>query len=156
MTQKAALLLFCLFASVALCAQSMSVDFKSDITEGCSPIVVKFQSIVSGDAKILKWDFGNGATSSLQEPSTTYFDPGTYTVSLTVFNEDETDSSKVVKTAYITVYEEPQANFISNKQTGCSPHTIQFSDASIAPPGTNIVSWKWMVQITPVIFCSQK
>ncbi|HYH15602.1 MAG TPA: PKD domain-containing protein, partial [Flavisolibacter sp.] len=128
---------------MALCAQGYTADFKSDITEGCSPIVVNFQDLSSGNPKLWKWDFGNGATSTKKDPSTTYFDPGTYTVTLTVFNEDETDSSKVVKTAYITVYEQPQADFTSDKQTGCSPQFIQFSDASIAPAGTNIVSWKW-------------
>lgn len=130
-------------SSVALFAQSMSADFKSNITQGCSPIVVNFQDLSSGNIKHWKWDFGNGATSTKQNPSTTYFTPGTYTVTLTVFNEDETDSSKTVKSAYITVYEEPTINFTSDKQTGCSPHFIQFTDLSTAPPGTTITSWKW-------------
>lgn len=143
MIRKAAFLLCCLFASVALYAQGLSADFKSDITEGCSPIVVKFEGTATGDAKIWKWDFGNGAISSLQNPSTTYFDPGTYTVTLTVYNADETDSSKTVKTAYIRVYEQPIAEFASDKQTGCSPYAIQFTDLSTPPAGTRITSWKW-------------
>ena len=143
MTQKATLLFCLLLISAALFGQGLSADFKSDITSGCSPIVVNFQDLSGGDPKIWKWDFGNGATSSKQNPSTTYFAPGTYTVTLTVFNADETDSSKTVKTAYITVYEQPQAEFVSDKQTGCSPYFIQFSDLSTTPLGTNITGWKW-------------
>ncbi|ANE50713.1 PKD domain-containing protein [Flavisolibacter tropicus] len=143
MKQKAALFLCFILATAALYGQGLSADFKSDITSGCSPIIVNFQDLSQGGAKIWKWDFGNGATSSKQNPSTTYFDPGTYTITLTIFNADETDSSKIVKTAYITVFDPPQAEFVSDKQSGCSPYFIQFSDLSTSPFGTTIKGWKW-------------
>ena len=47
------------------------------------------------------WNFGDGSTSTLQNPSHVYTIAGTYTVSLTVGNGSSTDTE--TKTSYITV-----------------------------------------------------
>jgi len=47
------------------------------------------------------WNFGDGSTSTLQNPSHTYMNAGTYTVSLTVGNGSASDTE--TKTSYITV-----------------------------------------------------
>lgn len=47
------------------------------------------------------WNFGDGATSTSQNPSHTYTNPGTYTVSLTV--SDGTTQDTETKSAFITV-----------------------------------------------------
>ena len=47
------------------------------------------------------WDFGDGNSSSLQNPSHTYATPGTYSVSLTVQGEGGFTSS--TQTGYVTV-----------------------------------------------------
>ena len=47
------------------------------------------------------WNFGDGGTSNVQNPSYSYTSPGTYTVSLTVSNGISTDTE--TKTAYINV-----------------------------------------------------
>ncbi len=47
------------------------------------------------------WDFGDGATSSSQNPSHVYTTAGTYTVSLTVTNTSGSDTR--IRTNYITV-----------------------------------------------------
>ena len=47
------------------------------------------------------WDFGDGDTSALQNPSHTYSTVGTYTISLTVTNSYGSDTQ--TKTDYITV-----------------------------------------------------
>ncbi|MDD4372763.1 MAG: PKD domain-containing protein [Bacteroidales bacterium] len=47
------------------------------------------------------WDFGDGNTSTLQNPSHTYNNAGSYTVSLTIGNGTSTDTE--IKTAYINV-----------------------------------------------------
>jgi PKD repeat protein len=131
------------FILTAFCglAQAPAANFTSDVTGGCSPIVVNFTDQSSNNPTSWLWDFGNGATSTRQNPSTTYFAPGTYTVTLTATNA--AGSNTVTKTAYITVFTQPVADFITDKTSGCSPQTIQFTDQSTSPPGTTITSWLW-------------
>ena len=59
-------------------------DFKADLLDGFSPLTVQFTDLSSGSINSWYWDFGNGSISTEQNPSHTYTDPGTYTVSLTV------------------------------------------------------------------------
>lgn len=127
--------------SAFVCAQQPVANFSSDITGGCAPIVVNFRDLSTGNPTTWEWDLGNGATSSKQNPSATYFNTGTYTVSLRVTNANGTHT--VTKTAYITVFVEPRVDFIATKLTGCTPAVIPFQDRSTTPPGTKIVGWKW-------------
>lgn len=141
MKNKVAIIIFCLLTSLITHAQTLKADFKSDITGGCSPIIVNFQDLSTGNATGWSWDFGNGATSAKQNPSATYFDEGTYTVKLTVTNPNGTNT--VTKVAYITVYLEPTADFKVDKRNGCTPAKFQFTDLSVSARGTNINGWKW-------------
>ena len=44
-------------------------NFKADVTSGCSPIIVSFKDLSTGDSIYAwSWDFGNGSTSTLQNP----------------------------------------------------------------------------------------
>ncbi len=108
---------------------------------GCSPMVVNFMDASTGNPTQWKWDLGNGVTSLLRNPSTTYFNPGTYTVKLVVRNAaGNTDS--ITKTDYITVYPAPAAAFTADKTTGCFPLQVAFTDGSTANSGT-IATWFW-------------
>jgi PKD repeat protein len=54
-------------------------------TSGEAPLSVQFTGAGSGDAPITySWEFGDGTSSRLQNPTHTYRDPGTYTATLTV------------------------------------------------------------------------
>ncbi|RYZ23340.1 MAG: PKD domain-containing protein [Chitinophagaceae bacterium] len=132
---------------LVLCAGAaraqLQADFTSDIQQGCSPVVVNFRDLSTGGATAWHWDFGNGATSTLQHPSATYFSNGTYTVKLTVTSNNGANTSTVTKTAFISVLDEPTVNFVSNTNTGCTPALIQFTDQSTTPAGTTITSWLW-------------
>ena len=52
-------------------------------------------------AQTYLWDFGDGTTSNLQNPSVVFNNLGTYTVKLVASNAQGNDS--ITKTAYITV-----------------------------------------------------
>ncbi|GAB4094412.1 hypothetical protein GCM10028786_33410 [Flaviaesturariibacter terrae] len=121
----------------------LTADFTSDIRQGCSPIVVNFQDRSSGGPTSWHWDFGNGASSTLQNPSATYFNTGTYSVTLTVTTNNGAVTNSVTKTAYITVLEEPTVNFTADRTTGCSPAVVQFQDQSTSPGGATITNWEW-------------
>ncbi|HYO22852.1 MAG TPA: PKD domain-containing protein [Flavisolibacter sp.] len=113
----------------------------SPSVSGCSPLVVNFRDSSSGNPTQWRWDLGNGVTSLLQNPSATYFNPGTYPVKLVVRNAAGTADS-ITKTDYITVFPAPAASFSADRTTGCFPLAVNFTDASTPGTGT-IVNWVW-------------
>ncbi|RYF79781.1 MAG: PKD domain-containing protein [Chitinophagaceae bacterium] len=135
--------LFFLFLStgVVCFAQAPGANFSAAQTAGCAPVVINFQDLSTGSPTGWQWNFGNGSTSTLQNPSTTYFTPGTYTVTLTATNGS--GSNTLSRSAYITVYSKPSVNFIANDSNGCAPFSVQFTDLSSAAPGTTNTSWQW-------------
>jgi len=70
----------------------LSADFDAVPTEGSAPLSVAFSDLSTGGPTAWLWEFGDGATSSLQHPVHTYTDPGLYSVSLTVTNGSGSDS----------------------------------------------------------------
>ena len=118
----------------------LSADFSASATEGCSSFSVTFTDLSTGGPTSWSWDFGDGQTSTKQNPSVIYSLPGTYTVSLTVKNGNNT--STATKLNYIIVNAPPQAQFISSPSSGCLPLTDTFTDQSIAGAGT-ITNWNW-------------
>lgn len=127
--------------TLAVCAQAPSPNFTADGVAGCSPLVVAFTDQSMGAPTAWSWDFGNGATSTLKNPSTTFFTPGTYTVSLTVTNAD--GSKTLSRPQYITVYGTPEVAFSVPDSTGCYPFPVQYSDVSQASAGTTNTGWVW-------------
>lgn len=72
----------------------------SDIS-GPSPMTVRFINTSYGDYDHALWDFGDGATSTLENPAHTYTRPGVYTVTLTVNGAGGRDT--FAKADYIAV-----------------------------------------------------
>lgn len=105
--------------------------------------MVNFQDRSTGGPTAWHWDFGNGATSTLQNPSATFFSTGTYTITLTVTANNGAVTNSVTKTAYITVLEDPQVHFTADRTTGCSPAVVTFQDQSTSPGGSSITNWEW-------------
>ncbi|MCX8020663.1 MAG: PKD domain-containing protein, partial [Chitinophagaceae bacterium] len=101
----------------------------------------KFQDQSTGSPISWQWNFGNGNTSTLQNPITTYITPGTYTVTLTVSNAN--GSNTLTRSNYITVHEAPAVNFSSNVTSGCFPLRVQFTDLTNPGSGNTITSWFW-------------
>ncbi|MEI9942759.1 MAG: PKD domain-containing protein [Chitinophagaceae bacterium] len=121
--------------------QTPSANFTASPLAGCSPLIVNFQDLSTGSPTAWSWDFGNGNTSILQNPSTTYFVPGNYTVRLTVTNAN--GSNTLTRSQYITVYDLPVINFSASNQSGCFPLPVQFTDLSTGGAGNTNVSWQW-------------
>ncbi|WP_292388590.1 S-layer protein domain-containing protein [Methanosarcina sp. UBA5] len=95
---------FSFFAITGEVAEEFKVypvaDFSASVTSGYAPLSVQFTDL-SQYAKSRNWNFGDGATSTEQNPMHTYSAEGTYTVSLTAINVNGT--SPTPKTATITV-----------------------------------------------------
>ncbi|MFC2058923.1 PKD domain-containing protein [Chloroflexota bacterium] len=74
-------------------------DFSADPGCGLIPLDVQFTDLSLGDVTTWDWDFGDGETSTEQNPSHIYVADDTYTVTLTAGNQWGTDTE--VKTGYI-------------------------------------------------------
>ena len=94
-------------------------------------------SMSAGTLTSYNWNFGDGNFSAIQNPTHTYLNPGTYSVTLIVGSSrgcyDTTMST-------VTVNPQPTATFTFNN--GCQFAPVQFSYISNIPQGV-INQWSW-------------
>lgn len=104
-----------------------------------SPSSFTDQSTVSsGTINGWTWDFGDGGTSTVQNPSHTYSGAGSsYNVTLVVTTAQGCTNSV---TQAVTTNEPPVAAF--SAQAGCANNPVTFTDQSTIGSG-NIVGWSW-------------
>ncbi|UUX91880.1 PKD domain-containing protein [Methanoplanus endosymbiosus] len=88
----------------------LAAGFTVDQTNGTLPMTVKFSDLSTGNPVSWSWSFGDGETSTLQNPEHNYTSPGNYTVSLTV--TDNAGSDTETKAEYVLVY--PKGDFNHN------------------------------------------
>lgn len=121
--------------------QLPSTDFTSNVTTGSAPLTVLFADESTSGSEALtgwQWDFGDGTTSGLQNPSKVYATPGIYTVSLTASSSVGSDTE--TKSAYLTV--RPAVNFTASPTTGAGSLSVSFVDTT--PVGSlNVTSRSW-------------
>ncbi|MFM8370764.1 MAG: PKD domain-containing protein, partial [Bacteroidota bacterium] len=96
-------------------------------------LIVSFNN-TSVNGTTYLWEFGDGTTSTLQNPVHTYANGGTYTVKLTTTNA--CGSTSITKT--VTLIPPPTASFTSTGSPGCAPQTVSFSNTS-----TGATSYNW-------------
>jgi gliding motility-associated-like protein len=108
-------------------------NFNSNITIACSPIVAQFTDQSTGSPTSWQWNLGNGVTSNLQNPSTTYIIPGTYTVTLIATNAGGSDT--LILTNYITVKASPDVYFTGDSSVACPPTSVPFTNMTIPNAG---------------------
>jgi PKD repeat protein len=106
---------------------------------GYAPLNVQFTDASTGIPTGWSWTFGDGGTSTAQNPLHQYTVAGTYTVSLTVTNSNGTNT--LTKTDYITVRPWVTASFTTDKSSGNYPLTVAFTDTSTGSPVPS--SWEW-------------
>ena len=76
-------------------------NFTADTVKGMAPLSVNFSDQSTGSITSWAWNFGDGGSSTEQDPNYTYSSSGTYAVSLTVEGPGGSDTE--TKTDYITV-----------------------------------------------------
>ena len=97
----------------------------ADFTYDSDELFYEFTDL-SEDASDWFWDFGDGGTSTNQNPFHLYDEDGFYTVVLTVENDCGLDIYELE----IEVISVPVASFNYNPGAGCQPLTVQFTNES--------------------------
>ncbi len=119
------------------------VDFTADINTGCYPLPVQFtdQSKPGNDTiNLWQWDFGDGASSALQNPKHVYTSSGNYNITLRVRNTNGCLTT-LSKTQFIKINAGVKAAFGHNNVDNCTfPVVINFTNQST---GTGTLSYKW-------------
>ncbi|RED94405.1 gliding motility-associated C-terminal domain-containing protein [Marinoscillum furvescens] len=107
------------------------IDFNADVLAGCAPLTVQFlnESQFTNPASF-RWEFGDGNTSTAENPAHTYARAGSYTVSL--YGENMRGVSDVlIREDYVQVYAQPVADFAVNPSVAFVPDTeVFFRNAS--------------------------
>ena len=111
-------------------------SFTADPTEGSVPLTVQFTDTSTNSPTQWNWDFGDGTTSTEQNPEHVFSGEGTYSVTLVVTNGDGSSDPKSMNIKVNSVPTPPVVNFTA-QQTG--PLTVQFNDASSNSP----TQWNW-------------
>jgi PKD repeat protein len=115
----------------------INADFTASPESGYAPLSVQFIDSSTGDISGWLWDFGDGTPiSTEQNPSHTYNNSGSYTVTLEVSGVYGSDT--VTKANYInaTVI---NADFTASPESGYAPLSVQFTDSSTG----DISGWLW-------------
>ncbi|HET6227246.1 MAG TPA: M4 family metallopeptidase [Bacteroidia bacterium] len=82
------------------CNVAPTAGFNSTVSDICNGSI-QFKDLSSGKPTSWAWDFGDGQTSTTQNPAHTYTVSGTYTVKLTATNA--TGGNTETKTAYVKI-----------------------------------------------------
>ena len=131
-------LIFMLYSN-SVFSQLVSNFATTSSNTGCGSLVVEFEDLSTGNPNTWLWDFGNGNTSTLQNPVSIYPFAGFYTVTLTITDAISQDIHTQVD--YIKVYEKPIADLSVGITTFCVPNELDFLDESNY--SNNLLSWIW-------------
>jgi PKD repeat protein len=119
---------------------ALLANFSANRTTGTFPLTVKFTDTSEGTFSNFFWDFGDGNSSTIQNPSHTYTTPNSYSVSLSVSGNGGTDT--LTRNGYITVTK-PLVSIIATDPVASEPgtdkgqFTVSCSDSRSVPITVN-------------------
>ena len=123
-------------AETKVLGQYPVAGFTAKTVIGAPQLKVVFSNLGVGLTSY-SWNFGDGNTSTIANPTNTYANTGTYTVTFTGTTASGTET--LVRSNYITVVNLPTAGFTANPPTGGThPVTVNFSNTS-----ANAAYYQW-------------
>lgn len=130
------------------------VDFEVEPRSGETPLVVTFTPVVEGDINSWLWNFGDGTTSTVQNPEHTYTDPGTYSVTLTV-EPRWGGAVSTSKPSYITATRRDAVaapvfiTYVNETETPDQPTIFVFAKNAASPSDelTGEIAWRVMPDV---------
>ncbi|MBX2917500.1 MAG: PKD domain-containing protein [Cyclobacteriaceae bacterium] len=111
------------------------------LTASCQNDDVLFVNTTQGEVSQYLWTFGDGSSTSDENPIHIYNNYGVYNATLTASNEVGCNNTF---TKAIQIYSKPTANFsLALPPFSCSGAASQFTDLTPTPTDSNITSWNW-------------
>lgn len=114
-------------------------DFGATPTSGTFPLSVAFTDQSTGSISAWSWDFGDGETSTAQNPTHVYDFAGTFTVTLTVTGPGGSDVETATDLVTVSVPPAPEAGFGATRRSGKAPLSVTFTDGSTG----SVTAWSW-------------
>ena len=120
-------------ASVVLENFRPRAQFISDAAPACGNLTVNFTNQSSNGAVAYEWEFGNGATSTAENPSADYdnFDPtgqvAYYNVTLTAIDAEGCED---MSQSVVTIYPKVDPTITAEPLSGCQPLEVYFETQS--------------------------
>ncbi|MGA2122471.1 MAG: PKD domain-containing protein [Methanoregula sp.] len=109
--------------------------FAADPSSGKAPLAVTFTDRSIGSPTAWQWDFADGSTSTVQNPTHTFASSGSYDVKLTITRGTDTATS----TQTVNVGGVPNADFAGAPTQVNTNENVQFTDKSSNSP----TAWSW-------------
>ncbi|MGS0528289.1 PKD domain-containing protein [Zobellia nedashkovskayae] len=131
--------------------QSPTAESSADVTNGEAPLTISFTGDTSSDPDndtlSYLWDFGDGSTSTLQNPTHVFQSPTTYNVILTVTDDGSpslSDEASAITIEAGNANQFPVAVASANTTNGNAPLTVNFTGSNSSDPDSgDTLSYLW-------------
>ena len=127
-----------------------TIIISADTNSGCYPITINFtdssslSGVIQADTiNTWLWDFGDGTTSTQQNPTHTYPNAGSYNVSLAVNSLAGCSNVNATTPIVITAHPYPTAAFSVNATSFDIPLDIPYDVMTTTNQSTGAVSYIW-------------
>ncbi len=122
-----------------------NVAFSGTNLSGCVPVMSHFtDESVPGDANIISWDwnFGDGTTSTENNPNHEYSHSGSYSIILNV--EDALGcENNIIYDYFVNVSNPPNVSFTAQPSINCEPIDVSFMNSSTGDALPLSYSWSF-------------
>jgi PKD repeat protein len=129
--------------TVTSATQPLAATASASPTSGQAPLAVSFAGNASGGTTpySYRWTFGDGGSSTAQNPSHTYSSSGSYTATLTVTDNASATASKSVTITATSASSQVIATASASPTAGPAPLSVGFTGG--ASGGTSPYSYSW-------------
>ncbi len=120
--------------------QAPQIQFSVEPGSGYAPLAVSFQATSTSAVTSWNWDFGDGTTSTLQNPGHNYPQPGTYSIILTAVGPGGSDTFSVV----LIVENPPPVADAGSDQFVAEGTLVVLNGSNSSDPNSDITGYQWI------------